>query len=233
MLGFFYKELFTMRFHLLFSLLFSAFLMVTSQFISADNVFEQLLGQGVTVILAFVISNAVYDQSFQGDEAGNYLDFAASAPSSVRGHLAAKYIFILAANTILLFICTAVEFIAKNFFSIKDSALSSTGIVILGICLIMSALNFPFVVRFGSGKGNTVALVLLLLVVFGIIVYFLFGDISFLLTRNSAEHIIKFFTDGSSQRTLLIIIYLSAPIYFLSYLIALPLCKKGIEKIRG
>lgn len=233
MLGFLYKELFTMRYHLLFSFLFSTVLMASSQFINADNVFEYLLGQGVTVILAFVISNAVYDQSFQGDEGGNFLDFAASAPCSLRGHLAAKYLFILAANTMLLFICAAVEFIARDIFSINDSALSSVGIVILAICLIMSALNFPFVVRFGSGKGNTVALIVLLLIVFGAIVYFLFGDISFLFTRNSAEHIIKFFTDGSSQRILLIIIFLSVPIYLLSYIIALPLYKKGIEKIRG
>ena len=97
------------------------------------------------------------------------------------------------------------------------------------ITVLYNAVTMPFLIRYGGDKGLATAGIALGAVVFTVIVYFLFGDISFLYVDDPMGAIMELLTSEGMLFITAILPYISLLLYYLSYRISLKLYRKGAE----
>ena len=174
---------------------------------------------------------SIFDhQLFAADEKRTIGSFNISCPSGAKGHVEGKYYTLLIVNIATLVICFLTDTVVCL---IADSTMYSMGSALMIIfCgnILYTAFANPFYLRFGIIFGNTVkfgSLGVLLLI--GII-YFLFGDISFILeSENLVEAIMEILSGDMAMVILSIFPAVSILLYWVSCKISVPLYKKGVE----
>lgn len=177
----------------------------------------------------FMVS--IFDhQLFAADEKRTIGNFFISTPLGAKGHVEGKYYTILIVNIVTLVICFLTDTI---ICLIVNSVMYSVGpalMMIFCINIIYSAFSTPFYLRFGKQFGNNVKFGSIgVLFAIGII-YFLFGDISFILESDNLMDTIS--TLLSNDTTMIILSFfpaLSILLYWVSCKISIPLYKKGVE----
>ena len=177
----------------------------------------------------FMVS--IFDhQLFAADEKRTIGSFNISCPSGAKGHVEGKYYTLLIVNIATLVICFLTDTV---ICLIVDSTMYSMGSALMIIfCgnILYTAFANPFYLRFGILFGNTVkfgSLGVLLLI--GII-YFLFGDISFILeSENLVEAIMEILSGDMAMLILSIFPAVSILLYWVSCKISVPLYIKGVE----
>ncbi len=204
MFGLVYKELVTRKNHLLLILPIAALftIMVISDAATKDEYI------GVMMILAavcIILVAGMFEQgSFENDETKKWLSFIASSENGVRKQIGSKYLF-------NFFLMVSVFTYLELLFEL---AAAMTGINADMYCMALQLMMFfqmiyravesPFMVAFGSKYGNTIRMIVMLVLVFGFIVYSLFGDLSIF---GSTEEILlkaqQFLTDKGSYFILL------------------------------
>lgn len=169
-------------------------------------------------------------QLFAADEKRTIGSFIISNPLGAKGHVEGKYYTLLIVNIATLVIC----FLADTIIClIADSTMYSMGtalMIIFCMNILYSAFGNPFYLRFGIKLGNSVKFGSLgVLFVIGLI-YFLFGDISFILeSENLGEAIMEFLSGGTMMLILSVFPAVSILLYWVSCKISIPLYKKGVE----
>ena len=177
----------------------------------------------------FMVS--IFDhQLFATDEKRTIGSFIISCPSGAKGHVEGKYYALLIVNIATLVICFLTDTV---ICLIADSTMYSMGsalIIIFCGNIIYTAFANPFYLRFGIILGNTVKFGSLgVLFVIGFI-YFLFGDISFILeSENLSETVMTLLSGDVAMIILSIFPAVSILLYWISCKISVTLYKKGVE----
>lgn len=177
----------------------------------------------------FMVS--IFDhQLFAVDEKRTIGSFNISCPSGAKGHVEGKYYALLIVNIATLVICFLTDTV---ICLIANSTMCSVGSMLMLIfCgnILYTAFANPFYLRFGIILGNSVKFGSLgVLFVIGFI-YFLFGDISFILeSENIMETVMTLLSGDAAMIIMSIFPAVSILLYWVSCKISIPLYKKGVE----
>lgn len=177
----------------------------------------------------FFIHLTYSDGLFAKDEKHSVTNFVISAPTGLAGQIRSKYYFVFAEYIAFLFIQYITDVIVCGI--VNDSAVSASLLimVLFSIMLILTAVEIPFIVRFGSSHGLQVKGAALAVIVFIIAVYFLFGDISIFDEPDILAALQEKMSDAVTLGTTAVICGGAIPIYYMSYRISVKLYKKGAE----
>lgn len=230
MKGLLYKDFFLLRSSLI-------FMGVFQLLVSGGAILTAVLGLEweLTVILLtacyylpFLILTILTQQLFLYDEKRSWRSFAGSTPASIKGQILEKYYMILLLNILLLFCCFLTDVVVVAIA--KDMMISMSIIAMLIFCVQMffQAIEIPFVIRFGTAVGGSVKGALLACLLFIVICYGLFGNISFLFEQDVLTAFMEWIRRGNVMWTLAAFPYVAVAAYYLSYRISVKIYK-GVD----
>lgn len=182
----------------------------------------------VTMLMAGCLNTMIYKY----DERKLWASFVSSTPQAARGQVKSKYLFVLANNMIAVTLC----YIGDMVFSAVVGADSVVSIisVIFWVMLLCSAIELPFIIRFGNKRGSNLRAFLFVGLMFAVIVYGLFGDLTIFMSEESFYAWLADLVAGRAGQkemtwTLAILPYASIVLYALSYKLSCILYQKGAE----
>ena len=183
----------------------------------------------LTYYCAFIIPGITSTFLFEADEGRAASSFAMSIPQGAKGHIESKYWYILIQNLTVLFIAFIADAIT---YGILEGRFTATIILVLIFCwrLLLSAVETPFVIRFGSQKGLEIKSLIITFVVFLGLIYFLFGDISWLInSKDPVRALFDLVQSGKITFALSLFPFISIAAYWLSCRISVKVFRKGAE----
>ncbi len=170
---------------------------------------------------------------FEVDETKKWAYFISSSPVTQTGHIRTKYIFTFLMYTALLVWC----YYLSAFAAVLGGSINmSIAVFMQWIMLIFNAVEFPFMIRFGTKAGGYIKSAFMIALMLIFIEYALFGDIS---AFSDPEKIFGFIIEKLSETTAMSDIALvlnallpvaAAGLYYLSYKISCKLFLKGAEE---
>lgn len=204
-------------------------------FLMSDNKEENLAALLMILItlINFFILLAFQANFFQHDEYRKWAYFVASSPETATGQIGTKYLFVLLTDGMVLVWCWFFQQIANT---IQREITNITGIYTLLFFshLMISAIEIPFMIRFGTKGGNMCHTVMFVSILLIGIIYLLFGDLScFTSIHNLYDRLIRFLNGENISGIMLTVQGLFAWIaigsYYLSYRISCRCYLKGVE----
>lgn len=184
-------------------------------------------------VLVFFFLIFFQSEFFRTDESRRWASFALSAPKGAEDIVRSKYLFILAVTFAAAALCYE---LTNIYISVLGVFIDDTTVIILMFYtnIFLSAVEIPFIMRFGTTTGNIYRSVLLCAVLFGAAIYGLFGDLSiFGSPENFAEKIVTFLSSEEMPSGFLLFLgvfpFLSMGLYYASYRLSCKLYKKGVE----
>ncbi|MBP3856427.1 MAG: ABC-2 transporter permease [Ruminiclostridium sp.] len=179
--------------------------------------------------LAFLLPSLTTSMLFEADENKTCCAFAMSLPQGGKGHVESKYYYLLILNITVLFIAFTSDMIS---FAIYGGKVSATMALMLIFCwrLLVSAIEVPFVIRFGSQHGVEIKGVVIFFIFMLIMIYFFFGDISWLMSvEDPVEAFVNWLNSGDTIFWISLFPFISVAAYYLSCRISVKLFRKGAE----
>lgn len=188
---------------------------------------------GILTIILFGATNSYYNNLFISDEKRVWANFSISLPTSVKGQVKAKYIYLFLINSIALFITSIPDAVIGYISGEFSGAGSLIGEMIFMFLILKYSIEIPFTLRFGTKAGSYIMTAGYIVLSFGLIIYGLFGDISFFMENEFMDVFVKtieFLTsDTASIIGLGIFSWVVLILYIVSYKISCKVYKKGVE----
>ena len=188
---------------------------------------------GILTLILFGATNVYYNNLFISDEKRVWANFSISLPTSVKGQVKAKYIYLFLINSIALFITSIPDAVIGYISGEFSGAGSLIGQMIFMILILKYSVEIPFTLRFGTKAGSYIMTAGYVVLSFGLIIYGLFGDISFFMENEFMDVFVKtieFLTsDTASIIGLGIFSWVVLILYIVSYKISCKVYKKGVE----
>lgn len=230
MKGFLYKTFMQSRTNLITYTIISA-VMVTASVLFAvfgdKNGVDVNLFRSIFLICAFfVISNANSD-IVKVDEGAKKASFIASAPRGVIYNPLSKYIVFLTEIIIVFALCELGEVVYGLVTGDFSFPMLKVTFIIASVDLLFCAIEFPFMLRFGAQKGRTIKSTVVLVIIVAAGIYFLFGDISFLLGEDPIGDLIRFLSEDL-ETVINILPIIFTGLYIVSCAVSPMLYKKGL-----
>ena len=204
---------------------------LTAIFLAAGNRISEYTTVSYTVLYfcVFLLSGLFESMMFTPDENRVVSSFIISAPGGAKGHIQSKYYTNLIINLSLLTCCVMTDAFSCAISGTTDYSACVPCLFFFCMNLIFSAFSTPFYIRLGSVFGSGVKYGVLGVLLLVVVIYALFGDISFLLGDDPIAAITEFLTSGNAMLVLSLIPAASVLLYYVSYLISLRLYRKGAE----
>lgn len=204
-----------------------------------EEMFETATNTIVRVLMCvcgiFVISGLM-SEVFRGDDKKLWAYFVVSTPQGVKGFLYRKYVITLMMNLIYMaagifadnLLATVNYFATGTELTVSMSSLYASGVFLL---LLVSAVDIPFTVRYGSKRGSIVKMTVMLAIsAVGIAIYSLVPD-------DVREKITEFFAslfNGESNDALMLTVsilpYIAFAAFLYSHKIACGVFMKGVNE---
>lgn len=183
-------------------------------------------------IMGFLVLGMMTAAIFEADESKKWAYFITSTPMTDVSQIKEKYIFTLLLYHVL-FIWFYFLFVFLAAFG--GSANIMVAFEMMWIMILTNAIEFPFIVRFGSKAGSHIKTAVMLILMLIAFEYIFFGDLSIF---GSLESFFEFFerlSDTSLMTDISLVLltvfpYISAGLYYLSYKISCKLYLKGAEE---
>lgn len=218
---------------------FSAIEVITNN-TEVDALFETAANVIIRVLMCvtgiFVVSGLM-SEAFNGDDKKLWAYFVISAPHGVKGFLYRKYLITLMINLIYMvsgifadnLLATVHYFATGTELTVSMSSLYLSGVFIL---MSVSALDIPFMVRYGSKKGSIVKMIIMLSICgAGITVFNLLPDD---IRMRLTETVSAFFNGSEVNDVLLLILsiipFIAFAAFLFSYKIACGVFMKGVNE---
>ncbi|MCH5347936.1 MAG: ABC-2 transporter permease [Oscillospiraceae bacterium] len=187
-------------------------------------------------IVIFFMGSAAQSNFFQSDEIKKWAYFITSTPKSTAEMLWTKYTAVFMVTGISFIYCFIVDCIFCIFA--EESMVASLIVQILYIQLFLRAIEIPFWVRFGTKRGSMVKAAFALVLIFAVILYLLFGDLSvFSSTEGLMDKIygvLYDYIEGNIPDWMFLVQgifpFAAAALYYFSYKISCKLYLKGVEE---
>ncbi len=248
MYGFLYRNFRVMRQMLIvfsFVILFTVFMPIFQALVweaeELNNVMEHDLPCMLTYFVLMMLSYFMNDELHKADEKRLPVYFAIASPAGVKGYVKSKYITTLLLPFIAMNICLMTDLTAAAILDLRQDVTRVTSFMgiytgLFMTFILLSAIELPFMIRFGVKKGANVKAVIFLSILAAAGIYFLFGDISMF---GTMENFIQFLLDvlsGKRGGTTMLAISALMPLvtlalYYLSYLLSCKLYLKGVEQL--
>ncbi len=248
MYGFLYRNFRVMRQMLIvfgFVILFAVFMPIFQALVwkaeELNNTMAYHMPCMLTYFMLMMLSYFMNDELHKADEKRLPVYFAIASPAGVNGYVKSKYLCTLLLPFIAMNICLLTDLTAAAILDLRQDVTQVTSFMgiytgLFMMIILLSAIELPFMVRFGVKKGGNVKAVIFLGIFAAAGIYFLFGDISMF---GSMEDIIQFLIDvlnGKRGGTTMLAISALLPLvtlalYYLSYLLSCKLYLKGVEQL--
>ena len=182
--------------------------------------------------MMFLILGMMTAGIFETDEIKKWAYFVSSSPLTEAGHIQEKYLFTLLLYIALLIWC----YFLSAFLAVFGGAANlEIAFEMLWIMLLTNAIEFPFIVRFGSKAGGYVKTAMASAVILIVFEYILFGNTSVFSDLEKIYKIFEKLNNASTMSDIALVLlaifpYLSVGLYFLSYKISCKLYLKGVEE---
>lgn len=182
--------------------------------------------------MIFFFTGMFQPNIFEPDETKKWAHFMTSTPAMARGQVYSKYMAGFLMSLFSMLWCQVIDMTVSFILGTQSMAMSAV-YIFLYAQLFLRAVEYPFIVRFGSKIGSTYKMASFFLVIFIVFVYLLFGDLS-MLDTDSLYKTIYGILDGSifSDNVLFVISlcpYLAILSYYLSYRLSCKFYLKGAE----
>lgn len=192
-----------------------------------------VLWEMAIILLGFIIIITFQSTIFEVDESKKWADFIASSPLTGKGQVGAKYYFTLLLSVLTLVWVWLLDMIATVVFHLEASVLDMA-VLLFYLGLLLHAIEYPFVIRYGSKGGKIFQQVFFPIVIYGVIIYFLFGDLSaFGSVSSMLDSLFQMLVGEEQMEKMMplqaIIPYLSVTGYIFSYWLSGKLYIKGVE----
>lgn len=177
----------------------------------------------------FMMPSLTANLLFEADENKTASAFAMALPQGGKGHVESKYWYILIQYLLVLFITFLTDTVT---YVILGGSFSAAIILMMIFCwrLLLSAIEIPFVIRFGSQKGIAIKGVVISFIAMLVAIYIMFGDISWLINSDDP---FKAFMDWVKSGKIFFLIslfpFISCAAYWLSCKISVKVFRKGAE----
>ena len=240
MSGLIYKNFRVNRSEIIFSLVTAGLCCITAILLSvfiggADAIKNESDPSSVVLVyallyyLAFMLPAMATSKLFEGDENKTCCAFAMSCPQGGKGHIEAKYYYLLILNLTILFMSFISDTITMGIFDGKVSVSLALGLI---FCwrILLSAIEVPFVIRFGSQRGVAIKGAVIGFIFIFITIYFLFGDISWLIgTEDPIEALMEWLQSGDIIFWAGLFPFFAFVAFYASCKISVKLFRKGAE----
>ncbi len=188
----------------------------------------------ITLAIGYFMASGVLTSVFLGDDKKLWAYFVASTPTGVKGFLYYKYVLCFAMNGMYMVAWIFTNSIMNTLqYALLGTEAQSMNNIVLAIffaLLFSSAIDIPFIVRFGAKKGNTIKLWVMMALVSVAIVGFA------LLPASISDMILEVFVklyNGKANDVLMLFVSLCPMIvlaaYVLSYKISCKVFMKGVD----
>lgn len=241
MRGLLYKEFAVNRFNLLYlfaSIMTMSFLLL---FVLLDDEpgglgeTEQFLGLfgAFTYLIDFYMLNMFTTNFIQADEQKNPAYFSVTTPEGVNGVVWTKYVFVLLTAVFLMIWCFFLDSVISSLSGLAVNAMMLYSILFY-LHLFFSAVDLPFMFRFGAKAGSTYKGVMFIAALLGVVVYALFGDLTIFGSIDTFYDALFGFLSGESipdgfWMVLGLFPFVSIGMYYASYKLSCKLYLKGVE----
>ena len=207
---------------------------VVQLFMSATALLTGLMGSnpGGNLLLygcMFLIIGFIESGLFAPDEKQSARSFLIATPTGAAGHIQSKYLFLLLVNLGVMICCFLTDTVA---FALTGDENTMTGVMLVllfSMSLVMDALSLPFIIYFGTNYGLNVKASALGIILLLVLLYALFGDISYFLSSDFMTAVEKLFEDGNVLLMLGLFPYAAGLLYWLSCKMSVFLFRKGAE----
>ncbi|MBO4391157.1 MAG: ABC-2 transporter permease [Lachnospiraceae bacterium] len=213
---------------IMFTVLTSALVISVCAFIEMDDGFLYLI-PAIIYYVAFLLSSLTTGMIFSADENKTACAFFLSTPAGGKALIRAKYLYILIQYLMVLFFCYCTDTIC---IPITDGKFTLLPVLILFFCLrlLLSAINIPFMIRFGSDRGTYIKSFVVTLLIFVVMIYILFGDLSwFFDSKDPFTAFLAWARSGKIALIRSIFQIFSVIAYIVSCRISVRLFRKGVE----
>lgn len=192
------------------------------------NLFSPLI-----YVFTFSLVGMMQEGLFEGDERKKWAYYASASPLSVYGQVGSKYFF-----SLIISIAVLMYSMLSNFIVIAIAGEGSSPMILFAFLFYLQifnrALEFPFIIRFGSKSGTKIKSYLFLIVVSIVGIYFLFGDLSiFGSMEEFVEKIMNIMLNQNYPAWTMIAFgvfsFVSIAAYYISYRISCKLYLRGVE----
>lgn len=189
--------------------------------------FVQVVTVGIESGMLFMGMSMFTADYFRIDEKLTTACFICSTPKSVKAQVASKYFFVV---IIGLFVLAANVLTDEVIVMITNGGVSGMSVAFLMFCflLVINAIELPFFFRFGAAKGASIKGAVFGSVMILLVIYGLFGDISFFLSDDPIGAIIEFSNGNGPMWVMAMLPYAGVALYYLSYHISVKLWRKGV-----
>lgn len=186
------------------------------------------------ILCTFYIMGMFEQGIFDPDERKKWAYYVTSTEGGVKAQVGEKYILMYLLSMGTMVFCNTMNAIAIDVT--KDKAVSMMGISIalFFIQMFLRAIDIPFMIAFGSKKGNMLHGAMLVAGLFIVAAYLLFGDLSFF--GNSMDgfwdRIFELMSVGNNVKVLIVLLICALavlPLYYLSYCISCKYYLKGVD----
>ncbi len=185
-------------------------------------------------IFLFIMVSGVQTGLFVHDERRVWSNFIAASPIGYKGQVLSKYFITLTLSFAVVvwgFVCDNICMLTSGYYG------SASGIytTIFYIQIILQAIEYPFIIRFGQKHGNTIKVLLFAAFGFCGIVYLLFGKLPENFSIDSVfDYIMRLMMKETVLPTVLlgalaVLPYVSAVLFYLSYKLSCRWYLKGVE----
>lgn len=200
---------------------------------SPEDAFNITVANAMGYFCFFILLTPLSSGLFTPDEKPTTVAFLFSTPQAAKGQIQSKYFFLLILNLVILFLCFVTDTIIMGRVGEYASSASLACMLFFCMNLILLAIRIPFNARFGSAMSFPVQIAGIILITSGILLYALFGDISFFFSLNEDYTLLDVIKEYLSSEkvvfALSLIPYISVAMYYFSYRISLALYRKGVE----
>ena len=183
--------------------------------------------------MSFLSGGMIEDSIPAFDERKKWAYFITSTEDGIKNEVGSKYILAFLFSMATAFICIFFNLLCIDLNSEDAVSISGFVLILFFYQLLVRAFSYPFLFAFGSKGGNVVRLVAMLVIIFVVSIYFLFGDISGFDPDKIYDCLIDLLTDLSQSWKLLWIQVIGmgiAPVlYILSYKLSCKLYLRGVE----
>ncbi len=194
-----------------------------------DDIQSLSLGFFACYFLAFWLPSMASSSLFSVDENRTCWAFAMSLPQGAKGHVEAKYYYLLAQNIVIMFIVFICDTVSCGMLG---GAGNNTIFIIFAfsVCIFLTAIEVPFMIRFGSERGVAIKGAVVAGVIILAFLYLLFGDISWVFSdEDPIVALMNWLQSGDIIFWLGLFPYFSIAAYYISFRISVKLFRKGAE----
>lgn len=184
---------------------------------------------GLCYWFVFEINSFIHMDMFVKDERVLWKNFTLVTPNGIEKQIKSKYAVILISMIFIASVSYMTDIICMAVCKEQAISMATVISVVFYIKMFMTAIEVPFLIRYGSAMGEKVKWILVGCVIGVLALYALFGNISMFLRKDFLQGLMDFVKQAGVIWFMAVLPYVAIGSYLLSYKISLKCYRKEMD----